>query len=213
MAISSSISRLSSYFRRHGFGATVRRAAVAGRRALFSNRMVLLYCDLAGHSSPAADLPNSLTVERHRTQRDVSRSDLEKISTFWNQRLSERNIERRFELGASLWLIKSEGDLAGYGWTLRGRTVEPHYLPLGPEDVHLFDFQVFPQYRGRGFNPLLVSHILRNLVLESQGRAFIEAAEWNQPQLASLRNTPVPPPGISQQISAQWAHYRLLVRE
>lgn len=201
MAMSPSISRLSSYFKRHGFGATIRRAAVAGRRALFSNRMVLLYCDLAPQSSPAAILPKSLTVERHRTQTDVSPSDLEKISTFWNQRLAERNIKRRFELGASLWLIKSEGHLAGYGWSLRGQTVEPHYFRLGPDDVHLFDFQVFSQYRGRGLNPLLVGHILRNLAVESRGRAFIEAAEWNQPQLASLRNTPFRRLGLASKLT------------
>ena len=201
MAISSSISRLTAYFRRHGFGATIRRAAVAGRRALFSNRMVLLYCDLAAQSSPTVDLPNSLNVERHRTQIDVSLSDLGQISTFWNQRLSERNIKRRFQLGASLWLIKSEGHLAGYGWTLRGQTVEPHYFRLGPDDVHLFDFQVFPQYRGRGLNPLLVGYILRSLAVESQGRAFIEAAEWNQPQLASLRNTPFRRLGLASKLT------------
>ena len=201
MAISSSISRLTAYFRRHGFVATIRRAVIAGRRALFLNRMVLLYCDLAAQSSPMTDLPNSLTVERHRTQMDVSLSDLGQISTFWNQRLSERNIQRRFELGASLWLIKSEGHLAGYGWTLRGQTVEPHYFRLGPDDVHLFDFQVFPQYRGRGLNPLLVGYILRSLAVESQGRAFIEAAEWNQRQLASLRNTPFLRLGLASKLT------------
>jgi len=87
-------------------------------------------------------------------------------------------------------MIKSEGKLAGYGWSLRGRTIERHYYRLGPDDVHLFDFYVFPQYRGRGLNPLLVTEILRNLAIERMDRAFIEAAEWNQAQLASLRKTP-----------------------
>lgn len=190
MAISSSIVRLTTYFTRHGFWATVRRAFVAGKRAVFSNRMVLFYCDLSAQSSAAADLPSSLTVERYRTQTDVSLSDLEQISSFLNPLLFKRNIKERFELGGSLWLIKSEGRLAGHGWTLQGHTVEPHYSRLGPDDVHLFDFQVFPQYRGRGMNPQLVGYILRSLAVECRGRAFIEAAEWNLPQLASLRNTP-----------------------
>jgi len=89
-----------------------------------------------------------------------------------------------------MWLIDIEGKLAGYGCTLRGCTVEPHYFRLGPDDVHLFDFQVFPQYRGRGLNPLLVNYILRSVAFECRGRAFIEAAEWNRAQLASLRRTP-----------------------
>ena len=39
-------------------------------------------------------------------------------------------------------------------------------------------------------NPQLVGYILRSLAVERRGRAFIEAAEWNQAQLASLRRTP-----------------------
>jgi GNAT superfamily N-acetyltransferase len=93
-------------------------------------------------------------------------------------------------MGASLWLIKLEDNLAGYGWTLRGSSVEPHYFCLGPDDAHLFDFHVFPQYRGRGVNPFLVNSILRSLAAECGGRAFIEAAEWNRAQLASLSRTP-----------------------
>jgi ribosomal protein S18 acetylase RimI-like enzyme len=73
---------------------------------------------------------------------------------------------------------------------LHGGTVEPHYFPLGWDDVHLFDFHVFPQYRGQGMNPFLVTHILRSLAAEGADRAFIEAAEWNEAQLSSLAKTP-----------------------
>jgi ribosomal protein S18 acetylase RimI-like enzyme len=190
MSTSGLISRFTVYFKRNGLRATIRRLGLAARRALFSSRMILFYCDLSAQSSPTVDLPRSLKVERQRYQTDLSPRDLEQINIVWNPKLTCRNIKERFEHGASLWLIKSEGRLAGYGWTLPGHTVEPHYFRLGPEDVHLFDFHVFPQYRGRGVNPLLVNHILRTLAAEWQGRAFIEAAEWNQAQLASLRRTP-----------------------
>ena len=70
-------------------------------------------------------------MERHRNQTDLSPRDLQEITSFWNPELARRKIKERFELGASLWLIKVEGKLAGYGWTLQGRTVEPHYFPLG----------------------------------------------------------------------------------
>jgi ribosomal protein S18 acetylase RimI-like enzyme len=190
MSISSSVSRFTVYFKRRGFRATVRRVGLAARRSLFSSRMVLFYCDLPTISLPTADLPSSLKVERHTNRNDLSPQDLQEITSFWNPQQARRNIKERFELGASLWMVKLEDKLAGYGWTLRGRTVESHYFRLGQDDVHLFDFHVFPQYRGRGVNPLLVSYILRSLAAECQGRAFIEAAEWNQAQLASLRRTP-----------------------
>ncbi len=190
MSLSTSISRLACYYRRNGFWATVRRAALAARSSLFSNRMVLFYCDPSERCSWPADLLSSVTVERKRSETELDPQDLQEIVNFWNPELARRNLKERFEKQASLWLMKSEGRLAGYGWTLRGSTVEPHYFRLGSDDVHFFDFLVFPRYRGQGMNPLLVNHILRNLGAECRGRAFIEARESNQAQLASVRKTP-----------------------
>jgi GNAT superfamily N-acetyltransferase len=201
MARSASIPRLAAYFKRHGLSATLRRFGLAVRRALFSNHMVLFYCDLSALSLSAAGLPNRLKMERYKTQTDITGQDLQEITSFWNPQLACRNISQRFALGASLWLIRFDGQLAGYGWSLQGRTVEPHYFLLGQDDVHLFDFQVFPQYRGQGINPLLVGHILQNLALECRGRVFIEAAEWNRPQLASLRRTPFCRLGLASKIT------------
>ena len=190
MAISSSISRLTSYYLRQGFGATIRRAGVAINRALFANRMVLFYCDLATQANTVTNLPSALEVECVRSLSELGQQDLGKMTSFWSPKQARRNIQERFERGASLWLIKPAGNLAGYGWTLHGSTVEPHYFPLTRNDVHFFDFHVFPQYRGKEMNPILVNHILQNVAVEGASRAFIEAAEWNKPQLSSLRKTP-----------------------
>jgi ribosomal protein S18 acetylase RimI-like enzyme len=190
MGVSPSISRLGAYYTRHGFVATIRRAGLAVRRALFSNRMVLFHCDLSTQTARPAELPSFLKVERKKSQAEISPQDLQEMTSYWNPKQARRNIEERFDEGALLWMIKSEGRLAGYGWTLQGRTIEPHYFPLGQDDVHFFDFHVFPQYRGRGMNPFLVTNILRGLAAEGAGRAFIEAAEWNQAQLSSLTRTP-----------------------
>jgi ribosomal protein S18 acetylase RimI-like enzyme len=183
------MTRLSIYYARNGFLATVRRAALAVRRALFSNRMILFSCELSGQASSPADFSSFLKVERKRNYAELSPQDTQEILNIWNPKLAHRNIKERFGQGASFWLIKCEGRLAGYGWTLQGRTIEPHYFLLGQDDVHLFDFHVFPAYRGRGMNPFLVTYILRSLATDGASRAFIECAEWNQAQLASLRKT------------------------
>jgi len=190
MSVSSSVSRLTDYFKRNRLRATVRRVGLTAKRAVFSGREVLFYCDPSTLMAATVDLSSSLSVERYKNQTDLSPRDFQKITSFWNPDLASRRVKERFGLGASLWLIKLKDNLAGYGWTLQGSTVEPHYFCLGPDDIHLFDFHVFPQYRGRGVNPSLVSYILSSLAAESHGRAFIEAAEWNQAQLASLRRTP-----------------------
>jgi ribosomal protein S18 acetylase RimI-like enzyme len=195
MSISRSISRFADYWKRNGLRATVRRLGLATTRALFSNRMVLFYCDLSALSSPPADMPSSVKVKRHTNQTNLSPQDLQEITSFWNPELARRKIKERFDLGASLWLIKFEGNLAGYGWTLQGRTVEPHYFPLGKDDVQFLDFHVFPKYRGRALDWFLMTHALHTLAAEGRARAYGEAAEWNRASLASFGMTPFRPLG------------------
>ena len=190
MAVSESISRLRAYHERNGLSATVRRAWLAAERALFFRHSVLFYCDLSSLKGAAPDLPNSLTVERKRSASELANEDLQAITSFWSPELANRNIKQRFELGASLWLIKSNGQLAGYEWTLKGKTVEPHYFPLGVDDVQFLDLHVFPKYRGRAIACFLMSQILHALAAEGLARAFGEAAEWNAASLSCYAMTP-----------------------
>jgi GNAT superfamily N-acetyltransferase len=163
---------------------------MAATRALFANGQVVFSCNLEKPVPGLSTLPGAVQVERLRDCGELAAQDLGEIVSFWNPGLAQRNIKERFGQGASLWLIRSDGQLAGFGWTIQGRTLEPHYFRLGSGDVHLFDFLVFPRFRGLGINPLLVRSILGRLALECHGRAFIEAAEWNHPQLSSLARTP-----------------------
>jgi GNAT superfamily N-acetyltransferase len=117
------------------------------------------------------------------------------ITSAWNPEIARHQLAERFAQGASLWLFKVEGKLAAYGWTIIGRTMEPHFMPLGANDAHLFDYFVFPEYRGRRINPALVNHVLARLVSERRNRAYIEAAAWNLAQLNSLGRTPFRPLG------------------
>lgn len=189
MSLSSAISRVASYRKRNGLWATVRRIGLAMKRSLFASRMVLFYCDLPTLVAPKVGLPGALRVERHTNQADLSPHDLEQITSFWNPAQARHNIAERFGLGASLWLIKFKDELAGYGWTLQGRTVEPHYFPLGADDVQFLDFHVFPKFRGRAMDWCMMTYILHELAAEGKARAYGEAAEWNTASLSSFGMT------------------------
>jgi ribosomal protein S18 acetylase RimI-like enzyme len=153
--------------------------------------MVLFYFDLPKEGAiPKGTLAKNLKVERVATLDRIDAQDFRQITDFWNPEVSRRNLSERIEKGASLWLIRWDGRIAGYGWTMTGRTIAPHYHPLGANDVHLFDFLVYPEFRGRNVNPSLVEQILDALVAEGRSRAYIEVREWNRPQLASLAKTP-----------------------
>jgi ribosomal protein S18 acetylase RimI-like enzyme len=207
MAIAALTSRFATYYSRHGLRGTAQRAGTALKRALFFNRQVVFYCDLASQASPQEPLPSLLKVEKKSGFDELSSQELHELIEFWNPKLARYRIQERFANGASLWFVKSREKLAGYGWTLRGGSIESHYFPFGQDDVHFFDFHVFPQYRGRGMNRLLVGHILRSLAADGQGRAFIEAAEWNQPQLSSLGRTPFRQVGCAR----KWTIFRRTV--
>jgi ribosomal protein S18 acetylase RimI-like enzyme len=190
MSLFSPISRVISYGKRNGLWATVRRFRLAGERALFANRMALFYCDLPALTASKSGLAPSLKVERYANQRDLIPGDLKEITSFWNPGQARRNIDERFRLGALLWLIKFKNELAGYGWTLQGRTVEPHYFPLGENDIQFLDFHVFPKFRGRAIDWCLMTYILYQLAAEGKARAYGEAAEWNKASLSSFAMSP-----------------------
>jgi ribosomal protein S18 acetylase RimI-like enzyme len=203
MVFSTSISRLINYYQRHGIKATIQRIPIFFQRNFSSRRFVVYYFDLLeSDPAPAAQSwPDRLTVTRISRQEDIGAQDWQKITDFWNPEISRRNFAKRFKEGATAWLICSDGNLAGYGWTLTGRPLHSHFVPFGPNDVHLFDFLVFPEFRGQRINPLLVGYILDKLVEEKRTRAYIEVAEWNQPQLASLSRTGFQLMGVAHKIS------------
>jgi hypothetical protein len=190
MGIFNSISRVTDYYYRHGFEATLRRAGLGLRRTLSTGRMVVFYCDLSRPTARQVNIPSSMRVNRLRNETELTDSELQEITSFWNPKLARRNVKERFVKGASLWLINSEDKVAGYGWTLQGSTIAEYYFPIGPSDVQLFDFYVFPKFRGRAIHWLLTAYILQTLAAESVARAFADTAEWNQAQLSSFKMTP-----------------------
>jgi ribosomal protein S18 acetylase RimI-like enzyme len=190
MGVSNSISRVTDYYSRHGFRATASRLVLAVKRSLFASRMIVFYCDLPTLVPRPINIPSSMRVERVTGEAELRPLDFDEITSFWNPKQARRNVKERFANGASLWLIKSEDKVAGYGWTLQGHTIAEYYFPMGPKDVQLFDFYVFPKFRGRALHWLLIAYILQALAAEGAARAFADTGEWNQPQISSFRMTP-----------------------
>ncbi len=186
---SKAIARVGDYWRRHGLRSTILRAGLAGKRAFFARGMVVFYCDLVEATLRHVSIPNGWIIEQVRSLGELREDRLQAITSFWSPKLANQNVRQRFDKGATLWLAECDGQLAGFGWTLQGGTIEPYYFPLTQQDVHLFDFHVFPQFRGQGINPLLVAHLLVSLAKVGARRAFIEAAVWNHAQLSSLEKT------------------------
>lgn len=184
------ITRPFQFVRRHGFRATITRLGIAFRRVRAGKWHMLFVCDLSDCQPPVSGELKLARVERKNTEMELSSENLSQLTNIWNPVIVRRQLSERFGQGASLWLFKLDGKLMAYGWTIIGRTIEQHFIPLGKNDAHLFDYFVFPKYRGRRINPALVNHILSVLAAERRNHAFIEAAVWNTAQLSSLSKTP-----------------------
>lgn len=197
MSPTSSIARLWHYHRKHGFRGTLERAKIAFQRAVTTGQMVLYSCALpvAGTLAPLG------VLDRKKTFSTLSDDEMNRIGSHWNTDAMRKLAVERFAKSAELWLLRWNGTIAAYGWTLKGKTIEPHFFPIQADDVHLFDFFVFREFRGRSLNPSLVCQILESVGREGCKRALIEAAVWNRPQHASLAKTPFKRLGVARKFS------------
>ena len=85
-----------------------------------SNRVVLFYFDLADDVPVPAATPSSVGIEKKEHETEICPPDLQEFVGFWNPKIARQQMKDRFRRGAWLWLLKADGQLAGYGWTLRG---------------------------------------------------------------------------------------------
>lgn len=179
------VRRLWSFYRSHGLASTLARSVEAMRRLSHGGRMILFTCALP---TDHATRLMGLSVERTSAP---SLPRAEYLQTFGaqNRAAREQELTVRFAAGSELWLARWEGQLAGFGWTIRGSTIEPHFFPIQPDEVHFFDFFVAPGYRGRGINVALMMEVLARLSEQQIRRVHLECAAWNAAQIRSLKKT------------------------
>lgn len=184
------LDRAGLFVRRYGVWAAFSRVVLEIRRRWAGRWMVLYSCDLQKIGDCRVPVSANGEVERKRTESEVTRGDWIRLLESSNSTEFEAKTKERFAQGASLWLYRIDRRVAGFGWTISDHTMQPHYFPFSYRDVHLFDFFVFPEYRGKGVNPALVCSILDQVSQAGMVRAFIEVWNWNRSQLTSLSRTP-----------------------
>ncbi|OGP54351.1 MAG: hypothetical protein A2162_03535 [Deltaproteobacteria bacterium RBG_13_52_11b] len=153
------------------------------------NRMVIFCCSLTMAEFDKNNSFGHFTVERRNSQDEISDEEMERLLFYWNRDIKLRQIRERFAKGAVLWLAKSKSETTALGWSIVGKTIRPYFFPLRRYDSHLFDYEVFPDFRGQGVNRLLVNHVLAVLKTEGVNTAYIETYAWNEAEIRSLSRT------------------------
>ena len=182
------IFRLVRCFKKKGFLETIHRSFVVLLHS-FLRRRLMFYVDLPNLPHRNLELPENHTVEYRKNQKDISSEEFEALAYYKGERIIKEQFKERFGRGARLWLMKLDGRAVGLVWTVNQKTVEPYYFPLTEKDVHIFDNEIFCDYRGRGINTWLINYVLFTLKEKKMIRAYIETRVDNVSEIKSLAKT------------------------
>lgn len=174
--------RFIRYYKRHGLLQTIERIIEKSLQALFKNDYIVFYYDLLLFDEHEAQKPPNITIESITKENKIEKEDLNGLIEHIGEEITLIELKERFAKLAVLWMIKVDGKLAGYVWSIGKSTYKcpgPHYFPLCDNDVYLFDGSVLPQYRGRNLFPLLLKHVLYGVKKLGFIRVIFDAHEWN----------------------------------
>lgn len=181
--------RLVKYYEKNGLLTTFQRIYQGVQHLIFNSQMIVYYAELKDLHDSVLSLPQNIKIEDKSTYADALSPDMQKITTYWDNMNLMDTTRENFEKGAVLWIVKLDEEIAGFGWSIKGKMVQPYYLPLTPHDAVLFDYVTYEEYRGRGLYTLLLNYIFGKLKLEGVSRAFGHALAWNTASIRGIERT------------------------
>lgn len=181
------ITRLLNYYKKRGFIRTFLRICEQPYRIIFKSKMFLFYVDMNELDVSVLNLPQDIIVECKRSYDEARQLDMQRLIIYWEKEEEWDKARERFEKGAILWILKLEGDIAAFGWSIRGKMVSPWYLPLTLNDAVLFNFVTFEEYRGRNLYSVLLNYIFGRLKSEGVSRSYGFVWEWNTQSIRGIQ--------------------------
>ncbi len=177
--------RLIKYYKINGFGKTIGHSFAVVLRMTIWNKYFIYCYNLKEMSAPSKS--ESYEVIFKKNFENIEASEKESMARNGNRGIDEFDLRARYEKGANIWLLKSDGEVLGFIWSIFHEPIAPYFFPLFRDDVHLFDNEIFVKYRGKGLNTILVSNVLFGLRSTACRLAYIETAMWNGPEQRSLK--------------------------
>jgi len=181
-----SFERLQTFYRKYGIVGIIKRLLVIPLRAV-KDRNVVFYVDL-NTIEKTNNIEHNIIEERRR-EGDLSEMDMNRLICLRGDQVIKKTIKKRFSEGVVLWLLKQNGTIASFCWTSIGMTPQKFPLPLGMDDVHYFDVETFPEFRGKGLAPLLINKSLERFKDQGLSRAYIDVKIWNKASLSFVGRT------------------------
>ncbi len=175
-----------NYLKNNGSLATLHKIYLILKRKIYQNRFVLYYYDIQEVKNIYFNSSDELYIEIKNRKSDISKLDISKFFVNNIRENIERNIEARFKKGSTVWFLKTQNNFIGFIWSIQKTPIKPYYFPLTDNEIYLFDNEIFKEYRGKGFNTVLINKVLVELKIRGFKRAFIATAIWNDAEINSL---------------------------
>ncbi len=153
------------------------------------HKQVIWFTDLTELDAEGFSMPNNIRIERFYSVDQVDKQDYKTLAECSSDLMGSaagRLMHERFIKGAVLWLIKVDGRLAGYRWTIANDHRTPTYMPHSNTDVHNIGAELFPGFRGMYVHQLATAFEKMTLRNEGFKRYYAETYLWNKRALKAI---------------------------
>jgi GNAT superfamily N-acetyltransferase len=171
--------RFIRYKNKYGIVNSFKRIGEKLYQSIFQRDDYVFYSDLALLKEQIINLPERISVEQIERREQINEIYFMSLSNHIGEEILSIQLKNRFSVSATLWIIKAGEDLAGYVWSIGKSKFGPYYMPIGENDVFIFDGAVLEKYRGKNIFPMLLSTVLFTLKEYGVNRAIVDAHEWN----------------------------------
>jgi len=167
-------------------------------------KQVIWCIDLTKLYAKTLLLPDNIEIQRFDAINQVSQKDIEKLIDSNSDLMGSAAsmlIRERFNKGAALWLLKENGQLAGYQWTISNNHETPTYLPHTETDVHTIGIELLKEFRGRDL--LYLFQVSTFITLKNNGfkRHYLETYLWNKRALKAFSKIGLRKIGIARRFN------------
>ena len=186
MAIKFTIQRFVSLVHNKGIIGALKRGKEILQYIFFESKDYIYYTDISKLKKSELITSVKMKIDCITKATDLQTEDFKTISRYRNDAIIKKEMNDRFQHGASLWLGRFDEKFVGFMWSIDKAPIEYFFFPLSEFDVYFFDAVVFPEFRGN--NMLVFFHNAVLLELKRMGfmRGFLAVHSWNKPVIRSL---------------------------
>lgn len=197
--------RIIRFYKAFGLREVFYQGFTRGLRALFPPKMHLVYARLDELCEKSPYEIENRSIKPYSSFDEIPGEVVREIiveGTVYNRPIVNREFfiefcSRFFREGGVLWLFNFNKKYVGYVWTILGGGISRfHLFPIIPEDALLLGAEIFPDYRGRGFNAMFHDMVLRELRKSGVERIYTGILVNNCASIRSYGKTIFRPLGI-----------------